>query len=433
MSPTYTELETAAAMIGSRDTLGIPLGPGQPPGFLHALGERDDYEDLRIFGALLVDLYAVFTKRGVRYLSGFYGPAERFLRDAGADIEFIPADFRGFEPIIDQIAPRVLATVAAPPDADGNMSLSLHAGATVDALHRWGANPDRILVVEVGEKFPRTFGLPPEHTHSLHVDEVDVLVRSDRDPFDLEDAEPTDVDRAIAEHVSGFITDGCTLQTGIGGIPSTIAKVLAEGPGGDYGVHSEMFTTGLMHLHKAGKVTNRKGVYDGVSVTTFSAGTPELYEWLDGCHEVAFLPVECVNAPEVIAANHKMVTINGAIAVDLLGQAVADSVGGRQFSGIGGHEDFVSSAGFQLEDRALLCMPSTATVQGEKVSRLVSALPVGSIVTTPRHHIDVVVTEYGAARLRGRTVRQRALALAEIAHPMFRDDLRERAAEIPKG
>lgn len=430
-TPKLQAMDTAVARIQPVDQLAVPLGPGQPGAFLHALGKRDDFQQLDIFGALLVDFYSVFTKPGVRYLSGFFGPAERLLREAGADIEFVPSDFRRFAPILSSLRPRVMATVAAPPDRDGWLSLSLHAGATVGELHRCGADAERLLVVEINEQCPLTVGLPPEHEHRLHVDEVDVLVESDQPLFVLEDPEPTDVERRIAEYACSFVSDGCTLQTGIGGIPSQVVKRLAESDGGDYGVHSEMFTTGLMHLHKAGKVTNaHKGIFDGFSVTTFSAGTAELYEWLDGNEQVRFLPVEIVNSPETISRNRKMVTINGALTIDLWGQAVADTIGARQFSGIGGHEDFVSVSGLELEDRSLLCLPSTSSVNGEVVSRIVASLPPGSVVTTPRHQLDVVITEYGIAELRGRTVRERALALADIAHPAVRDALREQAATL---
>ena len=239
---------------------------------------------------------------------------------------------------------------------------------------------------------------------------------------------PGDVDRAIAAHVQPLIPDGATLQTGIGGIPSTIVGLLAQGDGGDYGVHSEMFTTGLMQLHRAGKVSNlHKGQYDGRSITTFAAGTLELYAWLDENDAVAFLPVDVVNSPEVIARNRTMVTLNGALSVDLYGQVVADTIGSRQFSGIGGHEDFIAPSGLSLDDRSLICMPATSLVDGARISRVVPALPEGWIVTTPRHQLDLVVTEHGVAHLRGRTVRERALALAEIADPAFRDELRERA------
>jgi acyl-CoA hydrolase len=433
--PRHLSASEAAALVRDVDTVGFPLGPGQPGAFLHALGERESYEDLQLFGALLVDLYEVFGRPGVRYFSGFYGPAERLLLQAGGSIEFVPADFRRFAPILQSMRPRVMCTVAAPPDAAGYCSLSLHAGASVDELHRAGHDDDRLLVVEVSEHFPRTLGIAPTWPHAIHVDEIDVLVESDRTPFVLGEDEPDDVARAIAESASQYIGDGATLQTGIGAIPSAVASLLANGPGGDYGVHSEMFTTGLMHLHKAGKVSNLRkgGVFDGHSVTTFAAGSPELYEWLDGNEEVRFLPVDVVNSPELIAKNRHMVTINGAVAVDVFGQVVADTVGGRQFSGIGGHEDFVSGPGLALEDRSLVCMPATARVGDELVSRLVPSFPAGAVITTPRHQLDVIITEFGAAELQGRTVRQRAEALASVAHPQFRDALLEHARTADLG
>lgn len=426
-------MDEAVAAMRPVDALGIPLGPGHPIGLLHALGERDDWEDLTVSGALLTDLYALFTQANVRFLSGFFGPIERGYRDAGHNIEFVPADFRRFAPVLEALAPRVMATAVAPPDDDGWMSLSLHAGATVEELHRAGADPDRVLIAEVSPNFPRTLGLGP-YSHRLHVDECDLVVESDRSPIALPDPEPSDVDRAIAGFATGYIHDGSTIQTGIGSIPSTIAKLLAEGDGGDYGVHSEMFTSGLKLLHESGKVTNAaKGVFEGYSITTFAAGNPGMYDWLDGRDEVRFLPVHVVNSAEVIANNHNMVSINGAMAIDLFGQVVADTIGGRQFSGIGGHEEFVSGSGLELSDRSLICLPSTVTVDGELRSRITPELVRGAVVTTPRHHLDVVCTEFGAAEMQGRTVRERATALAGIAHPDFRDELLEAAEDMGRG
>jgi len=419
----------AAALVRPRDAVGVPLGPGQPTTFLHALGERDDWEELVVHGALLIDLYAVFTKPGVKLRTGFMGPAERFLLAAGADVEFVPADFRRFSLVAERVAPRVVATAASAIDADGYLSLSLHAGATIDEMRRAGEHPDRLLVVEANVRLPRTYGVEPLHPHRIHIDQIDVLVESDVQPFVLPDAPVSDVEAAIARHASAFIHDGCTLQTGIGGVPSMIATLLAEGPGGDYGVHSEMFTNGLMRLHQAGKVTNRrKLIHEGYSVATFAAGTLDLYEWLDDNPDVRFLPVDQVNDPAIVAANKDMVTINGALLVDLNGQVAADTIGHSQYSGIGGHEDFVAMSGFQLEDRALVCLPSASEVNGVRLPRIVADLPPGTAVTTPRHHVDVVVTEHGAAELAGLSVRERARALAAIAHPDVRDELLEVAA-----
>ena len=414
----------AASRVRSGDTLGIPLGPGQPVAFLHALGERDDLRSLTVFSGLLLDFYPLFTRAGVRLLSGFFGPVERALLAAGHDVQFVPADFRRFSRFARQLSPRVMATAAAPPDADGWLSLSLHAGATVEELQLCGRDPERLLVVEVNPQLPRTRGLPPEHPHALRLAEVDVLVESDRAVPVLPEQEPNEIEIRIAEHASRFIADGSTLQTGIGGVPNQIARRLAEGLGGDYGIHSEMFTDGLWALHRAGKVTNRKGIFDGFSVATFALGSRELYRWLDGNDEVRFLPVELVNDPARISRNRRMVSINGALSIDLLGQVVADRIGRRQHSGIGGHEDFVTGAALSDGGRSLLCLPSTATTPAGRVSRIVAAFAPGTSVTTPRHQIDVVVTEHGAAELAGLTCEARAEALVAIAHPDVREALR---------
>jgi acyl-CoA hydrolase len=424
-----TPAEAAAALRPS-DVLGLPLGTGQPPALLRALGERGDWQDLWVFSALLLGLYPLFTHPNVHMRSGFFGPVERGLQEAGHDVAFVPADFRRFARILEDLRPRVVATAAAPPDAEGFMSLSLHAGATVEDLRRAGRDPERLLIVEVNPRLPRTLGLPPEAPHAIHVDEADLILEAESPLPVLPEPRSTDVERTIAKHAVRFIASGSTLQTGIGGIPSQVAALLADGPGGDYGVHSEMFTTGLMQLHQAGKVTNRrKGIYEGFSVCTFAAGNEALYAWLDANEAVRFLPVETVNAPEVIARNENMVCINGALAMDLHGQVASDALGATQHSGIGGAEDFAAGPGLDASDRSLLCVPSTASPGGRRVSRIVEFFEPGTPVTTPRHQADVVITEYGVAELAGRSVAERARALAEIAHPDFRDALLRAAAQ----
>lgn len=426
------EMADAVALVRPTDSMAVPLGPGVPGGFMHALGERDDFVKLDIFGALLPDLYALLTKPGVHYRSGFFGPAERFLRDAGASIEFVPADFRRFAPVLEWLKPRILAFAGSPP-VDGWVSLSLHAGASVDELHRAAQDPNRIVIAEVSEKFPRTFGVSPNYEHRIHVDDIDALVYTDREPLNLADAPSTDAENAIAQYALQFIQSGTTLQTGIGGIPNRIATVLSESDVSDLGIHSEMFTTGLMRLHQAGKVSNRKGSeFDGFSPTTFAAGIPELYTWLHENSDVRFLPVKVVNSPELISRNRNMVTINGALAVDLSGQVIADTIDGVQFSGVGGHEDFVAGPGLTLSGRSLICLPSTTTINGVLTSRITNRFTSGSIVSTPRHQVDVIITEFGIAELEGRSVRERARSLANISHPDFRDELLANAEEWPR-
>lgn len=429
-APVSCTAEDAATKLERSDRLGIPLGPGQPIGLLRALGQRDDWTQLDVFGALLVDLFPVFAHPGVNLRSGFFGPAERALRAAGHNVSFVPADFRRFKEIAERFDARVVATAAAPPDKDGRLSLSLHAGANVDLIQAAGRDPNKLLIVETSPSYPRTLGLPPEHRHSISLDDVDVWIEGDEAAPELPDVVAGDAESSIASQLARFIPRGATLQTGIGGVPNAVVELLANGSGGDYGVHSEMFTTGLMRLHEAGKVSNKKGIFDGVSITTFAMGSRELYDWLDGCEAVRFLPVDIVNDPAVIAANRNMISINGALSIDLFGQIVADSISGVQHSGIGGHEDFLAGTGRIAAGRSVICLPSTAEVDGRMQSRIVAELPGGSLVTSPRHQIDVVVSEFGVAELAGRTVAERARALAEIAHPSVRHELGDAAREI---
>lgn len=423
----------AAAELRPRDTLGLGLGPANPDAFLTALGGRDDWEDLELGGALLLGLYEVLAQPGVHYRCGFFGPVERYYRSRGARIEHVPGGFRQFAPILARFAPRVMAVQAAPGERPDEVNLSLHYGATRDELLRAGRDPGRILVVEVNPNLPRTASLPPRYCNTLPLDAVDVLVEADGQPFTLEPVAPTEVDSAIAGHVLEYVEEGSTLQTGIGAVPNLVATRLAESPGGGYGVHSEMFTDGLMRLHEAGKVTNTgKGELEGVSVTTFALGSAELYRWLDGRREVAFLPVDVVNDQDVAGGNARFLSINGALCVDLYGQIVADNVGGRQISGVGGHEDFVAAPELRLDSHSMVCMASTVTLGGEVGSRIVPVLPPGSVVSTPRHHTGVVVTEHGSADLVGLTVGERARALAELADPRFRDELRAAAEAMAR-
>lgn len=421
---TVLPADAAVALVQRVDSIGFGLGPANPDAFLTALGHRNDWEDLVLGGALCLNFYDVFTKPGVSYRCGFFGPAERLLHSMGHHVELVPGGFRQMGPILARFAPRIMVAQGAPP-LDGRVNLSLHMGATRAELLRAGEDPDRLLIMEVNPNLPRTCSLPPDYDNTIPVDVIDAIVESDVPPFALPDAKADDVDAAIARHALRYVRQGSTLQTGIGAIPSFVASELAKGTLGGFGVHSEMFTDGLMQLHRAGKVTNdAKGVFDGVSVTTFALGSAELYRWLDGNGEVAFLPVETVNDPTVVARNANLVSINGALSVDLYGQVVADNIGGRQISGVGGHEDFVAAAELHLDAHSLICLRSTAEQGGSVVSRIAGLLPEGSVVSTPRHHTGVVITEYGVAELTGLTVRERAHALVEIAHPDFRAELR---------
>lgn len=417
-------LTDAAALVRPRDTLACGLVAGQPAGFLDALGARRDLEDVVLYTGLLLQPYALLQTPGVRIVSGFFGPIERMARAMGGRVTYIPRDFNGLERLAMDVAPRVMLAVTSPPDADGYLSFGVHAGATFRPFHAAARDPARLAIAEVNRRMPRVPGLPELGGNRIHVSEVDVLVEHDADLVTIADAPPSAADLAIARRVCERIPPGAVLQFGIGAIPNAIAGILAaEGQGG-FAVHTEMISDGIMRLHRAGAVANRKPIYDGVTVATFALGSRALYDWLDGNPDVRILPVTAVNGPAVLAQLPDLTSVNGAIAIDLAGQVAADTIGDRQYSGTGGHEAFVSGAGSAPGGRSFLCTRATATVDGAPISTIVAAFPPGTRVTTPRHHVQWVVTEHGAVDLSVLDDVERPRALVELADPSFRAALR---------
>jgi 4-hydroxybutyrate CoA-transferase len=227
----------------------------------------------------------------------------------------------------------------------------------------------------------------------------------------------SDVERAIGANCAKLIEDGSTLQLGIGAIPDAVLLFLKDKK--DLGIHSEMISDGVVELVEAGVITNKaKTLYPGKSVVTFLMGTKRLYDFVDNNPSVLMYPVDYVNNPYVISQNYKMVCINSCIQVDFMGQIVADSIGLKQFSGVGGQVDFIRGASMAKDGKSIIAMPSTAN--SGKLSRIVPLLDEGAAVTTSRNDIHYVVTEYGIADLKGKNLKERATTLINIAHPDFK-------------
>ena len=422
--------EEAVALLQPKDSIGFGIITGTPPALMKALSKRTDWEDLRVSGGLVLGAPEVFLHPNVHYRASFYGGAERQFVARGADTQHVPSFFRHYGILIQHLNPRVMMAPGSIPDANGRISLSLYNGAHREELLRAAHDPDRVLMVECSPHFPRTYALEGHENH-LDLADVDVVVFTDEHPTIFPNDPGTHDDELMAMHAATFIRDGSTLQTGIGAVPNMVARALVAGDGGDYGVHSEMFTDGLFELMAAGKVTNaRKAINAGRSVITFAAGTQAMYDFIHENSSIGMAPVFYTNNPHVIAQQHRMVSINSALEVDLQGQIVADTIGARQFSGVGGHQDFVEGTSLSLEHTSLICLQSTALVGGELKSRIIGDMTSYSAVTSPRQLAGVIVTEYGAADLRGLTVRERAHALIEIAHPTFRDELTSVAQQL---
>jgi acyl-CoA hydrolase len=417
-------IEEASRLIEPRDAILCGFAAGQPVGLLEAIGARADLEDVTIYTGLLIRPYTFIQNKAVRVVSGFFGPIERTARQLGAAIEYLPADFHGLERLALRMKPRVVLGVTTPPDADGWLSFGVTAGASYRPFLEAARDPSRLAIAEVNPRMPRVDGLPALGRNRIHISAVDAWVEHAEELIALPPSTVSPEELAIARQAAALVGDGSTLQFGIGGVPDEIARLLATGPGNDFGIHTEMISDGVMQLHRAGKVTNRKGLYDGMTIGTFALGSEPLYEWLGNTPDVRMLPVSAVNDPALHRQLRRFVSINGALAIDLAGQVAADRIGDRQYSGVGGHEAFVTGASEAPGGITILCVKSTAMVAGQRVSAIVSHFTPGTTVTTPRHHVQYVVTEYGAVDLSTLGDRMRAQALVELAHPDYRDDLR---------
>lgn len=418
-----------AALIRPTDSVATGLATGQPQGLLDALGERADLVEVKLYTGLFVRPYSFLSNPHVHVVSGFFGPIERMARQSGASIEYLPADFIGLEQSALRIAPRVVLAATTTADADGYLSFGVHAGATYRAFLEAARDPERVAIAETNQRMPWLGGIAELGGNRVHVSEVDAVVRHDAELFALPAAEPSDAEQAIAYNAEELIEDGATLQFGIGAVPNEIARLLARRAKGGFAIHSEMISDGVMALHQSGSVTNRKEVHPGVTVATFVLGSDKLYRWLDHNSDVRIVPVSAVNDIAVIRRLRRFTSVNAALAIDLRGQVVADHVDGRQYSGIGGHETFVMAGTECPDGRSLLCMESTALIDGQRVSKIIPRVPENATVTTPRQHVQYIITEYGAVDLSELGDLSRADALIEIAHPDFRDWLRE--AEVP--
>ncbi len=431
-------LEKILTLFRPRDHLSIPLATGQPMALMNTLSNRTDWERLEIFTGLLSFPYPVLMNPNVYVTSGYYGPIERYLNAQGFHMNYFPSDFTGFEIYALKKPSRVVATTLSPPDEQGYLTFGTHAAAIVKPFLAACRNPDQIAIAEINTRMPIVYGDSTQDDNKVHISELKYYFETDQLPPELPEAEPTDVEHKIADYVLSLINSGETLQFGIGAIADQVATRLAEGKLGDFGIHSELISDGFLKMQEAGKISNRhKKYFQNQSVFTFAFGGQPLYDFLDerrgrNKRQAIALPVSVVNNPVIIAQNPRMTSINSGLMIDFAGQVCSEAIGLRQYSGVGGQLSFVQGAYASQEGKSILCIKSTATVDGKKVSNILSTLPVGSLISTPRHYTQIVVTEYGIADLYGVSDEERAEKLIAIAHPDFRAELGERLSEMKR-
>ena len=392
-----------------------------PTPLLEAMVRRTDLDDVRLYHLHLAGPtpFAEPEYSGrFRSISFFTGAAQRKpIEEARAD--FIPIFLSDIPWLFQsrQIPLDAALLQLSPPDAHGWCSL----GTSVDAA-RAAADTAKIIIAEINVQMPRTHGAA-----LVPFDRVSAFVRTDRPLVEHPPETVTEMHGRIGQFIADMVEDGATLQLGIGAIPDAVLARL--GGKRDLGIHTEMFSDGVVDLYATGAITNRlKAVHPNRIVTSFVSGTRRLFDFVRDNPAVEFHPCDRTNDTGLLRKLDRLVAVNSAIEIDLTGQVCADSIGHRIFSGIGGQMDFIRGAALSRGGKPIIALPSTAA--GGTVSRIVPVLNPGAGVVTTRGHVHWVVTEYGAVNLHGRTLRERGEALISIAHPDFRAELARDFATI---
>lgn len=419
-------LEKALSLVKSGDTVVTGLGAAEAGLFMEnihsLLGKVRDIKIVNCNPTHACDFYKAEYAETFAVDGWFFAPAMRKAHAQG-NMAYIPNHLHlAAKKWLYRNKPNIFIASASMPDKNGYISL-----ATSATYERRMMEAADITILEINPNFPFVYG-----DVVVHVSDVDYLIEANYPIPTIPDVPSNDKDRAIGKLIAGYVPDGACIQLGIGGIPNAVAEFLKEK--NDLGIHTELITSGMAELVKAGVVTNKyKNINKGQMVATMILGNNELYDFCDRNLGVALYDGAWVNDPYVIAQNDNQISINTSLEVDLTGQCASESIGSRQFSGTGGQADTAIGAQMSKGGRSIIALYSTALVKdkvtGERheVSKIVSQLQTGAAVSLSRNDVDIVITEYGAADLRGASINQRVRRLIEIAHPKFRDELWDQA------
>ena len=412
--------EQALKQVKSGDRVVIGHACGEPPTLVEALiaraGELRNVEIVHMVAMGPAKYAQPGMEQSFHHNALFVGGSTRkAVEEKRAD--YTPCFFSEIPRLFrDKILPvDVVLLQVTPPDEAGFCSYGVSVDYTKPA-----AECARIVIAQMNNFLPRTGGA------KISLDAIHYIVEKDDPLIELKPPQIGEIEKQIGEQVARLIPDGATLQLGIGAIPDAVLLFLKDKK--DLGIHSEMFSDGVVFLAEAGVITNRKkNINTGKFMAAFLMGTRKLYDFVDNNPAVEMQSVDYINDPCVIGQHDNMISVNSALQVDLMGQVNAEMIGIRQFSGIGGQVDFVRGASRSAGGKSIIALPSTAS--GGKISRIACSLDAGAAVSTSRNDVHYVVTEFGSAELRGRSLRQRAEALIAICHPDFRGALRQEAQE----
>ncbi|MFX0075820.1 MAG: acetyl-CoA hydrolase/transferase family protein [Candidatus Hermodarchaeota archaeon] len=420
-SQKVTSKEKAISKIKSEDTVVFGHAAGEPTTLVDELvRQKERLRNVKIIHMVPLGecRYCLpEMKENFRHISLFAGTGTRkAIRDERAD--YTPVFFSEIPRLFrDNIIPIDVALIQlSPPNEKGDMSFGVSVDYTLQA-----SKSAKLVIAEVNNQMPRTRG------SSIHFSEVDFIVETDRPLSELAPPIITEIEEKIGRNVASLVPNNANLQLGIGGIPDAVLKFLMNKK--DLGIHSEMFSDGVVELYEKGIITNKyNNLNPGKFTATFLMGTKRLYRFVDNNPDVEMYPVDYTNNVMYAGKVDKLISINSALQIDLFGQVCADTLGYQQFSGVGGQVDFVRASSLSPGGKSIIALPSTN--KDGTISRIVTKLNNGSCVTTSRNDVHYIVTEYGIAELRGKTIRERAKMLIEVAHPKFRDQLKKDFKEL---
>ncbi|MCE8165086.1 4-hydroxybutyrate CoA-transferase [Porphyromonas gingivalis] len=409
--------EEAVKHIKNGERVALSHAAGVPQSCVDALVQQADlFQNVEIYHMLCLGegkYMAPEMAPHFRHITNFVGGNSRkAVEENRAD--FIPVFFYEVPSMIrkDILHIDVAIVQLSMPDENGYCSFGVSCDYSKPA-----AESAHLVIGEINRQMPYVHG-----DNLIHISKLDYIVMADYPIYSLAKPKIGEVEEAIGRNCAELIEDGATLQLGIGAIPDAALLFLKDKK--DLGIHTEMFSDGVVELVRSGVITGKKKtLHPGKMVATFLMGSEDVYHFIDKNPDVELYPVDYVNDPRVIAQNDNMVSINSCIEVDLMGQVVSECIGSKQFSGTGGQVDYVRGAAWSKNGKSIMAIPSTA--KNGTASRIVPIIAEGAAVTTLRNEVDYVVTEYGIAQLKGKSLRQRAEALIAIAHPDFREELTE--------
>lgn len=414
--------DEAVKLIQSGDTVVLAHAVAEPKALVDAMvANKNLYKDITVSHMVTLGKgeYATPENSDVfRYEGWFTSPSVRNSIAEGHG-DFIPVFFHEIPSLIrrDMLHVDVMMVTVTPPDEHGFCNVGVSSDYTMQSI-----KSARVVLAEVNDQVPTVFG-----NAYVHVDEIDAMVEFSRPLPEVKPAVIGPVEEAIGRNCASLINDGDTLQLGIGAIPDAVLAQLGDKK--NLGIHSEMIADGVVDLFEKGAIDcSQKGIDEGKIVVTFLMGTKKLYDWCDKNPMVELREVDYVNHPMTVCNLKNLVCINACVQVDFMGQIVSECIGTKQISGVGGQVDFIRGASMSKDGnaKAIIAMPSvTVKKDGSMVSKVVPFIDHGAAVTTSRCDADYVVTEYGIAKLKGANLKDRARQLINIAHPDFREELKE--------